>query len=168
MNIPPSLQASVYADIPAIVAFFRSEGFRDIKLLCHDHRDITFAITFRGLDYVYTEDALSYLSMLRCCAINISYRLHASLPCMSFGTPTIQINYDERATSLMETLGLGTWGINMCNETNLIDAVRERYRRLSELKSLVTSARKKWDGLYNTIMQAFKGFASIVHEEVPR
>jgi polysaccharide pyruvyl transferase WcaK-like protein len=165
MNIPPALQASVYSDIPAIVELLRAEGYRDIKLLCHDHRDISLAITFKGLEYVYTEDAMSYLDMLRNCALNVSYRLHASLPCISFGTPTIQINYDERAISLMETLGLGSWGINMCNEIDVIQAVREHFRRLPELKALVNSAREGWAVLHQTMDRAFKGFAAKIWKE---
>jgi len=165
MNIPPFLQSGVYSDIPAIVDFLRTEGFRDVKLLCHDHRDISFAITFKGLEYIYTEDANSYLEMLRNCALNISYRLHASLPCISFGIPTIQINYDERAISLMETLELGDWGINLCTEKDVINAVRDRYRRLSELKALVSAARRQWNILYRTITRAFAGFASKIQEE---
>lgn len=165
MNIPPSLQASVYSDIPAIVGLLRAEGYRDIKLLCHDQRDLSFAITFKGLEYIYTEDALNYLELLRSCTLNVSYRLHASLPCLSFGTPTIQINYDERAMSLMQTLQLAEWGINMCGQENVLAAVRDRHRRLPELKAMVAAARGKWEILYDRIAQTLTGFAAKTIEE---
>jgi polysaccharide pyruvyl transferase WcaK-like protein len=96
MSIPLRRQAQVQRDVVGMIDFLRLVGYEDIRLLCHDHRDIEFAASFTGVDFVYTGDVSTYLAMLRSCAINITYRLHAFLPCVSFGTPTIKISYDGR------------------------------------------------------------------------
>ena len=47
------------------------------------------AASFPGVDYVYSGDVFTYLALLRSCALNVSYRLHSVLPCLSFSTPTV-------------------------------------------------------------------------------
>ena len=168
MNIPLRKQSQVYSDILAIIDFLRHEGFRDIRLLCHDHRDISFAASFTGIDYVYTDNVYTYLAFLRSCALSVTYRLHAILPCLAFGTPTIPISYDERAISLIETIGLGSWNINMIHYDDVVDQVIDRYQRLEELRLLLIHARKTWDQLYSIISSTFKKFATDVfayHEQ---
>ncbi len=162
MNIPLGQQSRVYADVQRIVAFLRDEGLEDVRLLCHDQRDIPFAASFDGIDYVYTGDVLSYLALLRSCVLNVSYRLHAVLPCLSFGTPTISISYDERALSLMETIGFGSWNIDLVRSGDVVDEVIERYRRLEDLATLRTAAQPQWSHLYDVIAGTFRRFAADV------
>ncbi len=159
MSIPLRKQARVYNDILQIISLLRTEGVKDIRILCHDHRDIPFAASFTDVEYIYTGDVFTYLALLRSCALNISYRLHSVLPCLSFGTPTIKISYDERALSLLETIGLGAWNIDMIRRDDVVSQVMERYHRLEELQVLRNQAKPAWERLYSVISDTFSKFA---------
>lgn len=163
MNIPLSKQAQVRGDVERIIAFLRAEGHSKIRLLCHDHRDVAFAASFTDIEYVYTSDVYTYLALLRSCSLNISYRLHATLPSLAFGTPTIKITYDERALSLMETVGYGGWNINMMASGDLLADVQDRYRRLDELPQLKHANQGIWSGHYETMLNSFRQFADEVN-----
>lgn len=162
MSIPLETQARVYQDVLAIIALLRREGYADVRLLCHDHRDIAFAASFPDIDYVYTGDVDTYLALLRACAINVTYRLHSMLPCLSFGTPTIKISYDERALSLVDTLGLGDWNIDMMQTRDVAGKVRDRYRHLKDLRTLRSSVRPVWEQLHTSMLDGFRHFAQEV------
>jgi polysaccharide pyruvyl transferase WcaK-like protein len=163
MSIPLRKQSQVRDDVQGIIHFLRQEGYQDIRLLCHDHRDIPFAASFPEVDYVYTGDVYYYLSLLRSCKLSIGYRLHAALPCMSFGVPAIKISYDERALSLMQTVGLADWNIDMITSSdNVLEQVVDRYRRLDTLQSLRQQIQPTWDALYDIAAQTFTSFATDV------
>jgi hypothetical protein len=51
MSIAPERQARVHGQIEAIIAYLRGAGHEKIRLLCHDHRDISFATSFPGIEY---------------------------------------------------------------------------------------------------------------------
>jgi polysaccharide pyruvyl transferase WcaK-like protein len=162
MSISLPKQNQVYNDILNIVQFLREQGMQDIRLLCHDHRDISFAASFTGIDYVYTGDYYTYLAMLHNCSLSLSYRLHATLPCLAYRTPVINISYDERSLSLMETVGYKDWNINMVTSTNLVETVKDHYFGLAELSKLRDQTKMRWDSLYNTIQTTFHSFANDV------
>jgi hypothetical protein len=159
MSIPLSKRAQVYADVPNLIDLLRSEGYDDVRLLCHDHRDIEFAASFADVEFVYTGDVTTYLAMLRSCALSVTYRLHAFLPCMAFGTPTIKISYDERSLSLIDTVGLGRWNIDMVRSDDTVSEVYERLQRLDELDALRVEARFRWQELYKINSRTFREFA---------
>lgn len=162
MNIPLTKQAEVYKDVNALIEFVRSQGYQDVRLLCHDHRDIAFAASFSNIDYVYTGDVYTYLTLLKNCALNITYRLHSFLPCLSFGTPTIKISYDERAISLINTVGYNDWNINIMKTTDVIGQVIDRYNRLEQLKKLRDCTQPIWNDLHAKMLGTFEQFASDV------
>ena len=162
MNIPLPDQARVRTDLLEILELLRVRGYRDIKMLAHDHRDLPFAASCEGLEYLYTDDAFTYLGWLRSCRLNIGYRLHATLPCLSFGTPAICISYDERATSLLETIGFGAWDINMVAHRNVVEQVADRLERLDELPRLRRQAEPRWQAQREIMSDAFTGFAQDV------
>lgn len=162
MSIPLSRQAEVYTDVQSIIALLDAKGYRDIRLLCHDHRDLAFAASFADIDYVYTGDVYTYLALLKSCAINVSYRLHATLPCLAYGTPTIKISYDERALSLMETIGMANWNIDMIRGSNVLDEVENRLELLDELPSAIAAVHPHWQELYRTQVSVFRLFAADV------
>ncbi len=162
MNIPLVRQAQVRSDIIRMIEFFRGQGLGEIRLLCHDHRDIPFAATFPGIEYIYTGDAQVYLSMLRACNLNVTYRLHSCLPCLSYQRPTIYITYDERAISLMDTIGMGESHIDMMQTADVPAAVADAYGRISQQEAVLEEARPAWDELSNTMSDSFKSFAEEV------
>ena len=164
MNVSLRRQSQVFADVTGLIEFLRAEGFEDVRLLCHDHRDISFAASFEGIDYVYTGDIYSYLAMLRSCKLSVTYRLHAAIPCLAFGVPTIKVSYDERALSLMETIGFGEWNIDMVKSPDVVGAVADRYARLEDLKTVRGEAQVKWDRSYEVMSCAFRDFATEVRQ----
>ncbi len=159
MNIPLPDQARVRADTLTMLDLLRSRGYRDIKMLAHDHRDLPFAASFNGMEYLYTDDAFTYLGWLRSCRLSIGYRLHAALPCLSFGSPAISISYDERATSLLDTIGFGAWDINMITNRDVGEQLSDRLDRLDELPRLRQEARPLWLAQEQTMTDAFSNFA---------
>ena len=162
MSIPLQKKSRVRRDIQGIIDALRSEGLHDVRLLCHDHRDVSFAASFSDIDYIFTGDVYTYLALLHSCTLNVSYRLHAVLPCLAFSTPTIKISYDERAISLMESIGLGPWNINMIHSNDVVGEVIDRYRRLDDFRTLRTQALPKWNQLYKVNMSVFREFAKDV------
>jgi polysaccharide pyruvyl transferase WcaK-like protein len=164
MNIPLRLQSRVQQDVKEIVAYLRGAGYEDIRLLCHDHRDISFAAVFEEIDYVYTGDVYSYLAMLRSCKLNVTYRLHAAIPCLAFGVPTIKISYDERALSLLDTIGFGDWNIDMVKTPDVAAAVADRHARIDELAGVRADAQPRWDESYEIMSKTFREFARRVRD----
>ena len=116
MNVPFRHQSAVQRHIDGAIDTLREAGQRRIRILCNDSRDLDFATTFRytkGVDAIFTSDVYQYLALLKNADIVVSYRLHASLPAIAYGVPTINIVYDERAMALCEDLGIGSACINM-------------------------------------------------------
>lgn len=157
INVPLETQAKVRNDVREILSFLQSEG-HDPVLLCHDQRDIPFAASFTGIEYLYLEEAATYLAVLKAARLNVSYRLHAALPCLVYGTPVIKISYDERGLSLMDTAGYGEWNINMMEVPGVRDAVASRYARLSELPALKKRTEGLWAEYHATISGQFESF----------
>lgn len=163
MSIPLERQSRVYNDILQIVDLLRECGYDDTRLLCHDHRDISFAASFPGIDYVYTGDVYTYLTMLRECAINVSYRLHSFLPCMSFDRPAIKVSYDERALSLIDTVGMDDWNINMIEQPNVAEMVANRIARLEQLEEQSHALKPHWQAMYQRFEDTFSDFSGRVN-----
>jgi polysaccharide pyruvyl transferase WcaK-like protein len=162
MSVSPQEQASVYGHISEMIAFLRSEGHEDVRLLCHDTRDIAFAASFPNVEYVYTGDVYTYLAMLKACALCVSYRLHSTLPCLVFERPVVTIGYDERALSMLDTVGYGDWTINMVQNSDVLSQFKDRYDRLADLTALRKQADPIWKNLYDISSKAFSSFANEV------
>lgn len=157
MSIPLDKQAQVHNDIWEIINFLKSEGHNPV-LLCHDQRDIPFAASFIGIDYIYFDDTTKYLAVLKSCQLDVSYRLHSTLPCLAYGTPVIKISYDERGLSLMATIGYNEWNINMIEVNSVKDEVADRYFRLSSLPEVKKANAGILNGYFNVTSQLFESF----------
>jgi polysaccharide pyruvyl transferase WcaK-like protein len=162
MSVPVRKRIRVRDDVRRIVELARELTGAEIKLLCHDHRDIPFAASFEDVDYIYTDDVYMYLSLLRHARLCIGYRLHAVLPCLAFGTPVIEVSYDERGTSMMGTIGMGAWSIDMVAVDDVVAEVRRRCERLDELDRLRAAARARWDEQLAVQRNAMDEFAALV------
>ncbi|OFZ51860.1 MAG: hypothetical protein A2381_00975 [Bdellovibrionales bacterium RIFOXYB1_FULL_37_110] len=163
MSVPTSFQYQVREDILGIIRLLKNKGYHNIRLLCHDHRDIPFADSF-NLDYLYTEDVYTYLTYLRNTRLAVTYRLHSFVPCLSLGIPTIKISYDQRAISMLETLKLSDWNINMVKQ-NVLNEVENRLNNLKDLNNLCNSLKKNsWPNLRENMFKASERFAKLVLE----
>lgn len=168
MSIPVTLRIRVKDDIQRIAEAIAERTGWSLKLLCHDHRDIPFAASFGDLDYVYTDDVYAYLSMLKSTKLNISYRLHSVLPCLSYGTPTIKVSYDERGSSVMDTIGLRDWNIDMLEVEDVVGAVLDRYDRLGDLERMRADAAATWAEIKQVQEGTMGQFAGLVRDHQRR
>ncbi len=166
INVSLERQAKVREDVIGTINYFRNEVGHDIKILCHDLRDIAFASSIPGVEHIYTGDVFSYMSLLQRCKLVVSYRLHSFLPALSFGTPVIKISYDERALSLVDTLGMGDWNINMVKSNDVVAEIIDRHKRIETLEEVKKNAQPTWNRVDNTMTEAFKGFAKMVKGSV--
>jgi len=133
MNVPYRHQSAVQGHIDMAIDTLREAGHKRIRILCNDSRDLDFATAFRytkAVDSVYTNDVYQYLALLKNANMVVSYRLHATLPAISYGTSTVNVVYDERSKSLCDDLGLGDASLNMVEMGEgfvpaLADAIRK-------------------------------------------
>ena len=77
----------------------------------------------------------------------ISMRIHATLPCLSYEILLLNLSYDERASSLMDTIGFSSWDINLVKDENqLLKLLNARLDDLELLKKQTITAIV-WDKL---------------------
>ena len=162
MSVPLADQVRVHADVRRLIDALRAESLGTVSLLCHDKRDLAFAASFGDVDYILPDDAADYLALLRSARMVVSFRLHAFIPCLSFGTHAINISYDERSSNLVRTVGLEAWDIDFLREPDIVEAVLDRARRPADLKALVADARPCWDALEDATRDAVDAFADAV------
>jgi len=163
MSISTKEQQNVRNDILEMISYCKSNLTSEVKILCHDIRDISFALSLKDIEYVYTGDVYSYLSLLQNCKLLISYRLHSFLPALSFNTNAIKISYDERGLSLLDTLGLAEWNINMIESKNVVSDVISRMENIKELQSVKKGVKKRWLEIDNIISDGFLRFAKLTN-----
>lgn len=163
MNISLQRQIAVPQQVQSLIKLLRERGHEDVRLLCHDHRDIPFAASL-GEPYVFIQDPHSYLALLKSCRLNVTYRVHSALPCMAFRTPFIKLSYDERALSLMDTVGFGDWNIDIVREPDVVSAVADRLDRIETLPALREAAAPVWAKLRESQDGALKEFAAACRE----
>ncbi len=162
MSVPLVDQARVHADVRRTIDALHAEGLGPVQLLCHDKRDLAFASSFGDVAYVLPDDVTAYLTMLRRAQLVVSFRLHAFLPCLTFGTPTVNLSYDERSSSLVRTLGLEEWDIDFLRCGDVAGAVVDRVRRPGDLRALVAAAQPRWRELTEVTRAAVGTFATAV------
>ncbi|PKP35482.1 MAG: hypothetical protein CVU00_02195 [Bacteroidetes bacterium HGW-Bacteroidetes-17] len=165
MSIPVVNQYEVRGLILQMIEILKQKGYNKIKLLCHDHRDIPFAATFEGIDYFFTEDVYTYLSYLKNTRLNLTFRLHSFLPCLAYDIPAIKISYDQRAISMLETIGMQDWNINLLKDDVLMELTKrlESLDKLSEMKDKLIS--NEWQILKNTMEKNCAKFANQIIED---
>jgi polysaccharide pyruvyl transferase WcaK-like protein len=159
MNIPLSAQSRVHEQVRELIRLLAGQG--RVRLLCHDHRDLPFAASFPGTEYLYTDDVSQYLSLIRAADLVLTYRLHSLIPAAAFGTPAISISYDERALSAIETIGLGDWDITLM-DGDVPGAVASRLARLNDFDRLCAEAEPTWADLRNTMTDGLSIFRDAV------
>ena len=159
MNIPRKLKLELPSIIIKISQLIKDKYGYFPKLLCHDQRDISFASSFENLEFFYTSDIYEYLQLLKNAKLVISMRIHATLPCLSYGTPVINLSYDERAKSLMETIGFGEWDLNLVlDQKDALEIINKRLNNLNKLHSLRNENANIWEEFKEIQFEALKIF----------
>ncbi len=166
MSVPVSYQYELRAQMHEMISVLKEKGYQNIKILCHDHRDIPFAASFNEVDYLYTDDVYTYLTYLKNTKLNVTFRLHSFIPCLSYDIPTIKISYDQRAISMLDTLGMDEWNINFVKD----DVVKEVAQRVDNIGDLTTIKNKLKTSLWaknrNTIVENCDKFAELVRSQI--
>jgi polysaccharide pyruvyl transferase WcaK-like protein len=133
MNIPLKQQLMIPKLITDIYAMLKEHGHKNVMMLCHDQRDISFAESVDGIGYHYTSDIYEYLSLIKKARIIVSMRVHSSLPSAALKTPFINISYDQRGESLMRSIGLEDWDIDLIHCNNIMHEIDNRLRSLDNI-----------------------------------
>ena len=162
MSIPLRDQARLHSTIMAIVESLQRDGFGPVRILCHDLRDLSFAASLGNVEMILADDVYAHLELLRRARLVVSFRLHAFLPCVSFGTPAINISYDERSISLVRTIGLGDWDIDFVRSNDVVGEVRDRCARLDDLVRTREAAQPTWQRLETIMRDSMASFAKLV------
>jgi len=162
MSIPLRDEARIHATIVDLIRALEADGFGPVRILCHDTRDVEFASSIGEVEYVLADDVYAQMALLRSTPLLVSFRLHAFLPCVVFGTPAINISYDERSTSLVRTIGMESWDIDLIRSADVVAEVRDRCRRLDEYRTLRDAARPLWDSFEKTMRDCVARFAEMV------
>lgn len=165
MSIPVTKQYEMREQMLALIELLKRKGYKNVKFLCHDHRDIPFAASFKGMEYVYTEDVYTYLTYLRNTRLNLTYRLHSFIPCLSYNIPTIKISYDQRALSMLETLGMDKWNINLLKD-DVIKEVEYRLDHINDLNNVKHECKDVWKNLKDTMLNGCSKFADEVLKSI--
>ncbi|AUC62352.1 hypothetical protein AA637_14895 [Cyanobacterium sp. HL-69] len=155
MNVPLSVANSIPDLINSVNNFVFSKGYKKVKILCHDQRDLIFANSI-GIPYVYTSDVYEYLSLIKSASLVVSMRVHATLPCLALGTPVINISYDERSLSLLHTIGYADWDLNLLKSDNILLDISDRLSLLDIHKMMKQKSETKiiWSKLYEIQQKA--------------
>ncbi|MCK4662950.1 MAG: polysaccharide pyruvyl transferase family protein [Bacteroidales bacterium] len=166
MSIPVENQYALRDQLLNIISNLKDKGYNNIKFLCHDHRDIPFATSFKEIKYLFTDDVYTYLTYLKNTRLNISYRLHSFLPALAMDVPTIKLSYDQRALSMLETVGMNEWNINILKQDS-VEEVKKRIRSLGDLNNIKKDLKKDlWPKLRKTIVSNFNKYADLVQSQI--
>ena len=162
MSVPSTLKWRVPEDVRGIIAGLRARFARPILIACHDYADIEFAGGFPEAPLVYYDEVDRYVRALRECWLSITYRLHAFLPCLAFGTPSIHVSYDERGASMVATAGMSAWDVNMMTEPDVVGTVLARAEAAAEYKQQRCAARSRLESLHQTTSRGVAAFVDAV------
>jgi len=161
MSIPPYHQSRVRHDIRELNSFCRSRSIK-LRLLCHDHRDISFASSFPECEYYYFEDTEEYLHVIQSAEALVTFRLHSFLPAIVLGTHAVNISYDQRSSSALETLGLTEWDVNYMDDNSAIDTIINRIEHPDELRRILNRETQRHELLKHSQRSGMAEFTSLV------
>jgi hypothetical protein len=164
MNVPLADEGRVYGTVLRLIEELARSGHGPVRVLCHDVRDLSFASSLGGLEYVFADDVYSQLDLLRTAQLVVTFRLHAFLPCVSFGTPAINISYDERSSSMVRSIGFESWDIDFVRQADVVAEVLDRTGRLADFDELRRQAQPRIAELSATMRRAMADFAVLVRE----
>lgn len=85
-------------------------------------------------------------------------------PSAAFGDLPYILPDDERSLSLVRTLALRDWDIDLLREPNVPSAILDRVRRGRDLDVMIERARPTWDALERTTREAVATFVAEVQD----
>jgi hypothetical protein len=143
MNVPLSHKVRVHALSEQCLQLLERRQGTPPKVLCNDQRDIEYAMSF-GREVLYTSDVYEYFQILHGVSEAISFRVHTSLPLWSLGRPALNFSYDERSESLIETLDMRRFDLNLIeDQDSILDKIVTRLEALPDF----VEAPMRWQEL---------------------
>ena len=168
MNVPYRFQYRIPGYIEQAIDELRAAGHDRVRILCNDSRDLDFATVFRfskSVDSIFASDVHEYLSLLSQASTVVSFRLHATLPAISFGTPAINIAYDERSESLCRDLDIDDASLHMIHLGESFSAcLRERIGQGGYSAEDHKEKHDDWAAKVEFQLQSLQRFKSLVSD----
>lgn len=164
MSVPPALQWRTPQDVRRLIDALREVYGDRVHLVCHDYMDLEFAAGFPDVPHLYFDDVERYVRALRGCVLNVTYRLHAFLPCLAFGAHSIHLSYDERGKAMVDTAGMGAWDIDLMTETDLTGAVLAKAAAPAEYQRLRSQAAAGLAQMREITVSGLQRFAGVVEK----
>lgn len=158
MNVPLSQKIRVHTLSEQCLQILERKHGKPAVILCNDQRDIEYAMSF-GREILYTSDVYEYFQILDGVSEAISFRVHTSLPLWSLGRPALNLSYDERSESLIKTLDMCRYDLNLIEES---DSILENIKsRLSGFPEQV-EAPVRWQQLREIQEAGIRRFLSLM------
>lgn len=130
MNVPLSHKVRVHDLSEQCLQILERRQGKPAMVLCNDQRDIEYAMSF-GRKVLYTSDVYEYFRILDDVSEAISFRVHTSLPLWSLGRPALNLSYDERSDSLIDTLDMRRFDLNIVEDCDsIIEKIESRLESL--------------------------------------
>jgi hypothetical protein len=162
MSVPPPLQWRTAEDVRAMIRALTSRFGNVVSLICHDYADLEFAAAFPDVPRCYFDSVDQYIDALRRCRLNVTYRLHAFLPCLAFGTPSIHLSYDERGRETVATAGMGEWDVDLLAEADAVGAIMDRAGQVERYHALRDQGAATVAALHRTTMAGLRAFGQAI------
>jgi polysaccharide pyruvyl transferase WcaK-like protein len=164
MSVPPKLQWRIADDVRRLIKLLRDKFSRPVRLACHDYIDLEFAAGFPEAPLIYFDDVVRYISALRQCFLHVSYRLHGFLPCLAFGSSSIHLSYDERGRSMLSTVGMEMWDVDLNREADCVSAVMDRAKNLDVYRTARQTSLLKIEELRETTTTGLEQLRSLIKD----
>jgi hypothetical protein len=95
----------------------------------------------------------------------VSFRLHATLPAIAYGTRTVNIAYDERAECLIQDLGIEEASLNLVRlGSSFGDALTTQVSVGGYVPSDQPQVAAAWDSKVQFQLDALRRFRSLVSD----
>ena len=167
MSVMPEVQWRTVSDLRAVIDRLTDIYGAKLRLICHDYRDLEFARAFPDVPALYFDDAVRYIEALKTAQFTVTYRLHAFLPCLALGTPSIHLSYDERGREMVATAGMRDWDVDLTREPDVVGAVMQRAGDLRRYHALRSAAQSTLGALRATSEASLRRFAAEIAQSKP-
>ena len=165
MSVPAPLQWRIAEDLRRLISALRAEYAQPVFLACHDYIDLEFAAGFPEAAPLYFDEVSRYIEALRTCVLHVSYRLHGFLPCLAMGTHSINLSYDERGRSMLSTIGMASWDVDLMHAGDCVSAIMDRARSADQYRRARQNALPLIQELRQITVRGLQALRSLTQEQ---
>ena len=163
MNVPFERKLEIPKITNDILELLKDHCAQEVIVLCNDQRDIEYGRSLKAPVF-YTSDVYEYFKLLRSVKTAVSFRVHSSLPLWSMGTAAVNLSYDERSSSLIETLGMQHLDLNLFDfgvgsRGGLMKQIAQKLDSTDQIKNISV-----WESLLDIQKKGVGNFIKIVED----